>query len=281
METLSTDKSFGGVQGVYRHHSAVTGCDMTFAVYLPPQAEDGPVPVLWYLSGLTCTHANVMEKGEYRRAAAALGIAVICPDTSPRGTDVPDEPDNWQFGSGAGFYVDATEAPYDINYRMYSYIMEDLSALVAAQFPLRMDRQGIFGHSMGGHGALVIGLRNPQQYVSVSAFSPIANPSDCPWGEKALGGYLGDDKSAWQAYDAAILLAEKQHYIPLLVEQGRADQFLEEQLKPQALINAAQKSDTQLTLNMHEGYDHSYFFIASFIEEHLQFHASHLGIGGL
>ena len=173
METLSTDKSFGGVQGVYRHHSAVTGCDMTFAVYLPPQAEDRPVPVLWYLSGLTCTHANVMEKGEYRRAAAALGIAVICPDTSPRGTDVPDEPDNWQFGSGAGFYVDATEAPYDINYRMYSYIMEDLPALVAAQFPLRMDRQGIFGHSMGGHGALVLALRNPDRFRSASALSLI------------------------------------------------------------------------------------------------------------
>ena len=174
METLSTEKSFGGVQGVYRHASGVTGCDMTFAVYLPPQAKDGPVPVLWYLSGLTCTHANVMEKGEYRRMAAELGIAVICPDTSPRGEDVPDE-DDWTFGSGAGFYVDATEAPWNANYRMYSYVSEELPALVAAHFPLRMDRQGVFGHSMGGHGALTISLRNPGRYRSTSAFAPIAS----------------------------------------------------------------------------------------------------------
>ena len=276
METLSTDKSFGGVQGVYRHHSAVTGCDMTFAVYLPPQAEDGPVPVLWYLSGLTCTHANVMEKGEYRRAAAALGIAVICPDTSPRGTDVPDEPDNWQFGSGAGFYVDATEAPYDINYRMYSYIMEDLPALVAAQFPLRMDRQGIFGHSMGGHGALVLALRNPDRFRSASAFAPIVNPMTADWSAVAFEKYLGNNPSAWRAYDAVALVEDGHHFPEILIDQGDADSFLESGLRPWLFEAAVDGTDTALTLRMQPGYGHSYFFISSFMEEHMRWHAARL-----
>ena len=276
METLSTDKSFGGVQGVYRHHSAVTGCDMTFAVYLPPQAEDGPVPVLWYLSGLTCTHANVMEKGEYRHAAAALGIAVICLDTSPRGTDVPDEPDNWQFGSGAGFYVDATEAPYDINYRMYSYIMEDLSALVAAQFPLRMDRQGIFGHSMGGHGALVLALRNPDRFRSASSFAPIVNPMTADWSAAAFEKYLGNDPSAWRAYDAVALVEDGHHFPEILIDQGDADSFLESGLRPWLLEAAVDGTDTALTLRMQPGYGHSYFFISSFMEEHMRWHAARL-----
>ena len=276
METLSTDKSFGGVQGVYRHHSAVTGCDMTFAVYLPPQAEDGPVPVLWYLSGLTCTHANVMEKGEYRHAAAALGIAVICPDTSPRGTDVPDEPDNWQFGSGAGFYVDATEAPYDINYRMYSYIMEDLPVLVAAQFPLRMDRQGIFGHSMGGHGALVLALRNPDRFRSASAFAPIVNPMTADWSAAAFEKYLGNNTSAWRAYDAVALVEDGHHFPEILIDQGDADSFLESGLRPWLFEAAVDGTDTALILRMQPGYGHSYFFISSFMEEHMRWHAARL-----
>ena len=276
METLSTDKSFGGVQGVYRHHSAVTGCDMTFAVYLPPQAEDGPVPVLWYLSGLTCTHANVMEKGEYRHAAAALGIAVICPDTSPRGTDVPDEPDNWQFGSGAGFYVDATKAPYDINYRMYSYIMEDLPVLVAAQFPLRMDRQGIFGHSMGGHGALVLALRNPDRFRSASAFAPIVNPMTADWSAVAFEKYLGNNTSAWRAYDAVALVEDGHHFPEILIDQGDADSFLESGLRPWLFEAAVDGTDTALILRMQPGYGHSYFFISSFMEEHMRWHAARL-----
>ena len=249
---------------------------MTFAVYLPPQAEDGPVPVLWYLSGLTCTHANVMEKGEYRRAAAALGIAVICPDTSPRGTDVPDEPDNWQFGSGAGFYVDATEAPYDINYRMYSYIMEDLPALVAAQFPLRMDRQGIFGHSMGGHGALVLALRNPDRFHSASAFAPIVNPMTADWSAAAFEKYLGNDPSAWRAYDAVALVEDGHHFPEILIDQGDADSFLESGLRPWLLEAAVDGTDTALTLRMQPGYGHSYFFISSFMEEHMRWHAARL-----
>jgi len=249
---------------------------MTFAAYLPPQAEDGPVPVLWYLSGLTCTHANVMEKGEYRRAAAALGIAVICPDTSPRGTDVPDEPENWQFGSGAGFYVDATEAPYDINYRMYSYIMEDLPALVAAQFPLRMDRQGIFGHSMGGHGALVLALRNPDRFRSASAFAPIVNPMTADWSAAAFEKYLGNDPFAWRAYDSVALVEDGHHFPEILIDQGDADSFLESGLRPWLFEAAVDGTDTALTLRMQPGYGHSYFFISSFMEEHMRWHAARL-----
>ena len=280
MDLISENKAFGGRHCRFKHQSATTNCEMTFAVFLPPFASaEHPVPVLYWLSGLTCTDENFMQKAGAMKRAAELGMAIVAPDTSPRGENVPDdEQQAYDFGKGAGFYVDATQAPWDAHYQMYDYVVKELPALVEANLPVTREK-AISGHSMGGHGALVIGLRNPEAYVSVSAFSPIANPSDCPWGKKALGQYLGDDEDAWAQYDASLLLATKQHYVPLLVEQGKADQFLEEQLKPHALLNAAQKTDTSLTLNMHEGYDHSYFFIATFIDEHLTFHASHLGIG--
>jgi len=279
METLSTDKSFGGVQGVYRHHSSVTGCDMTFAVYLPPQADHGPVPVLWYLSGLTCTHANVMEKGEYRRAAAELGMAVICPDTSPRGPDVPDE-DDWQFGSGAGFYVDATEAPYDANYRMYSYVTEDLPALVAEHFPLRMDRQGIFGHSMGGHGALVMARRNAERFRSCSAFAPIVNPMTAEMAAKGFSRYLGADEAAWRAYDAVALVEDGHAFPDILIDQGDADVFLDDGLRPWLLVDACKGGLTDLQLRMQPGYGHAYYFVSTFMEDHLRWHAARLCVDG-
>jgi len=279
METLSTEKSFGGVQGVYRHHSSVTGCDMTFAVYLPPQADHGPVPVLWYLSGLTCTHANVMEKGEYRRAAAELGMAVICPDTSPRGPDVPDE-DDWQFGSGAGFYVDATEAPYDANYRMYSYVTEDLPALVAEHFPLRMDRQGIFGHSMGGHGALVMALRNAERFRSCSAFAPIVNPMTAEMAAKGFSRYLGADEAAWRAYDAVALVEDGHAFPDILIDQGDADVFLDDGLRPWLLADACKGGLTDLQLRMQPGYGHAYYFVSTFMEDHLRWHAARLCVDG-
>jgi S-formylglutathione hydrolase len=275
METLSTEKSFGGVQGVYRHASRVTGCDMTFAVYLPPQAEAGPVPVLWYLSGLTCSHANVMEKGEYRRAAAELGIAIICPDTSPRGDDVPDE-DNWQFGSGAGFYVDATVVPYDANYRMYSYVLEDLPAVIAANFPVDMSREGIFGHSMGGHGALVMALRNSQRFRSCSAFAPIVNPSTADWAANAFTRYLGPDSDAWRTYDAVALVEDGHAFPEILIDQGDADSFLETGLRPWLFEDACKGGLTELTLRMQPGYGHSYYFISTFMEDHLRWHAARL-----
>lgn len=279
MELLSENRAFGGRHCRYRHPSTVTNCDMTFAVYLPPFATaDNPVPVLYWLSGLTCTDENFMQKAGAMKMAAELGMAIVAPDTSPRGEAVPDDPDGaYDMGLGAGFYVNATQSPWQAHYQMYDYVTRELPALVEAELPVTGER-AISGHSMGGHGALVIGLRNPHRYVSVSAFSPVANPSACPWGQKAFAHYLGEDKASWRAYDAAALLAEKNHFVPLLVEQGRADQFLTEQLKPQALVSAAQQTDTPLTLNMHEGYDHSYFFIASFIDDHLQFHASHLGL---
>jgi len=275
METLSTEKSFGGVQGVYRHASQVTRCDMTFAVYLPPQAEHGPVPVLWYLSGLTCTHANVMEKGEYRRAAAELGIAIICPDTSPRGDDVPDE-DDWQFGSGAGFYVDATVAPYDANYRMYSYVLEDLPAVIAANFPVDMAREGIFGHSMGGHGALVMALRNSQRFRSCSAFAPIVNPSTASWAANAFTRYLGPDSDDWRAWDAVALVEDGHAFPEILIDQGDADSFLETGLRPWLFGDVCKGGLTELTLRMQPGYGHSYYFISTFMEDHLRWHAARL-----
>ena len=275
METLSTERSFGGVQGVYRHASAVTGCDMTFAVYLPPQAEDGPVPVLWYLSGLTCTHANVMEKGEYRRVAAELGLAIICPDTSPRGETVPDE-DDWQFGSGAGFYVDATVAPYDTNYRMYSYVLEDLPALVAAHFPVDMSREGIFGHSMGGHGALVMALRNSARFRSCSAFAPIVNPSTADWAANAFTRYSGPDQNTWRAYDAVALVEDGHDFPEILIDQGDADGFLDSGLRPWLFEAACATGETKLTLRMQPGYGHSYYFISTFMEDHLRWHEARL-----
>ncbi|MDR2311635.1 MAG: S-formylglutathione hydrolase [Brucellaceae bacterium] len=276
METISKAKAFGGTQGVYRHKSDACQCDMTFALFLPPQAEQGPVPVLWYLSGLTCTHQNVMDKGEYRRLAAELGIAILCPDTSPRGDDVPDEPDNWQFGKGAGFYLDATEAPFAKNYQMYSYITEELTKLVAQEFPLDMSRQAITGHSMGGHGAITIALKNPERFKSVSAFAPIAQPSTAGWSKPAFEKYLGNDQSAWRAYDTTALIEDGHRIENLLVDQGTSDSFLDDGLRPWLLQEACTKAGIPLTLNMQEGYDHSYYFISTFMDEHLRWHAARL-----
>lgn len=274
MEILSQNRSFGGVQGVYKHASKVTNCDMVFAVYMPPQ--EGPVPVLWYLSGLTCSHANVMEKGEYRRMAAELGVAIICPDTSPRGADVPDEADNWQFGSGAGFYVDATEAPYDTHYNMYSYVLDELTALVAAEFDVDMNRQGIFGHSMGGHGALVMALRNPDRFKSCSAFAPIVNPMTADWSATAFAKYLGQDQMAWRAYDAVALVEDGHSFAEILIDQGEADSFLDSGLRPWLLADSCSGGATNLTLRMQPGYDHSYYFISSFMDDHLRWHMARL-----
>lgn len=277
METLSIAKSFGGTQGVYRHRSDACLCDMTFAVFLPPQAKDGPVPVLWYLSGLTCTHQNVMDKGEYRRIASELGVAIICPDTSPRGEDVPDEKDNWQFGSGAGFYLDATQAPYAENYRMATYIAEELPALIAANFPVDMQRQSIFGHSMGGHGAITLALKHPGRFKSVSAFAPIARPMVAGWSRPAFEKYLGSDETAWRAYDSVALIEDGYRLPELLVDQGKADGFLDDGLRPWLLEEACEKAGIPLTLNMRDGYDHSYFFISTFMADHIAWHAERLG----
>jgi S-formylglutathione hydrolase len=276
LETLSTAKSHGGVQGVYRHLSAETKTPMTFAVFVPPQAADGPAPVLWYLSGLTCTHANVMEKGEYRAAAARHGVIVVAPDTSPRGDQVPDERDNWQFGSGAGFYLDATEEPYAKNYRMYSYIIGELTALIAAEFPIDISRQGIFGHSMGGHGALTIALKHPDRFTSCSAFAPIVQPSTADWSRPALEKYLGKDELTWRAYDAVALIQDGQRFPEFLVDQGSADPFLTTGLRPKLLEDACKAASIPLTVHMREGYDHSYYFISTFMADHIEWHAKRL-----
>lgn len=273
--TVSTNKSFGGVQGVYRHASTETGTDMTFAVYVPPHAEGEKLPVLWYLSGLTCTHANVMEKGEYRRACAERGIIFVAPDTSPRGDDVPDD-EGYDFGKGAGFYVDATQAPWADNFRMYSYVIRELPALVGQNFPADMTRQAITGHSMGGHGALTIALRNPDRFRSVSAFAPISAPMQCPWGEKALGGYLGSERATWRRHDAVALIQDGARIPEILVDQGGDDGFLSDQLKPQLLQTACDTAGIDLTLRIQPGYDHSYFFISSFMEDHIEWHADRL-----
>ena len=276
METVSTNKAHGGVQGVYSHGARATACDMTFSVYVPPHAEGAKLPVLWYLSGLTCTHANVTEKGEYRAACAEHGVISIAPDTSPRGPHIPDE-DGYDFGTGAGFYVDATEAPWSENYRMRTYIEEELPALIAGQFPMAdMGRQAITGHSMGGHGALTIGLRNPDRFRSISAFAPIASPLACPWGEKALSRYLGRDRTAWRAYDACALIADGARVPELLVEQGDADNFLSEQLRPELLAVACDMAGIDLTLRIRPGYDHSYYFISTFLADHVAWHAERL-----
>ncbi|RDV24009.1 S-formylglutathione hydrolase [Alteromonas aestuariivivens] len=279
MELISENRAFGGRHCRYRHTSKVNQCDMTFAIYLPPFAsQQTPVPVLYWLSGLTCTDENFMQKAGAMKLAARLGLAIVAPDTSPRGDDVADDPAGaYDLGLGAGFYVDATQSPWQQHYQMYSYVTEELPELVESAFPVTRER-AISGHSMGGHGALVVALRQPQRYVSVSAFSPIANPTKCPWGNKAFSAYLGGAPEQWSDYDASMLLAKQRYSLPILVEQGGNDQFLTEQLKPETLLCSARTSSTQLTLNMHEGYDHSYFFIASFIDEHLEFHASHLGL---
>ena len=276
IETISTAKSFGGVQGVYRHSSTATGTDMTFAVYLPPQAEAGdPLPLLWYLSGLTCTHANVMEKGGYQRVCAELGLILVAPDTSPRGEGVADS-DTYDFGQGAGFYVDATEEPWSRNFRMWTYVTEELPALVAAEFTADMARQGITGHSMGGHGALTVALRHPGRFRSVSAFAPIVAPGQVPWGEKALGGYLGPDRAAWRGHDAVALIEDGARVDALLVDIGTADPFLDKELRPELLEAACAAVGIPLTLNRREGYDHSYYFISTFMAGHVRWHAERL-----
>ncbi|SLJ96481.1 S-formylglutathione hydrolase [Novosphingobium mathurense] len=275
LETVSTNKSFGGVQGVYRHRSAQTGTEMTFSVFVPGHAPGARLPVLWYLSGLTCTHANVTEKGEFRAACAEHGVIFVAPDTSPRGDDVPDD-EAYDFGKGAGFYVDATQEPWAKNFRMRSYIEQELAELVAANFPVDMDRQGITGHSMGGHGALTIGLRNAGRFRSVSAFSPIVSPLSCPWGDKALTGYIGSDRANWREYDACALIEDGARLPDLLVDQGTADGFLEEQLRTDLLAQACEKAGQPATIRMQEGYDHSYYFISTFMAEHVAWHAERL-----
>lgn len=275
METVSINRAHGGTQGVYTHHSEVTGTPMTFSVFVPDHALDTKLPVLWFLSGLTCTHANVTEKGEYRAACAQAGIIFVTPDTSPRGDDVPDDA-AYDFGKGAGFYVDATEAPWAGHFQMRSYIEQELPAVIAAEFPADLARQGISGHSMGGHGALTIALRNPDRFRSVSAFAPIVSPINCPWGDKALGGYLGQDREAWRQYDACALIEDGARLPALLVDQGEADNFLHEQLKPGLLVMACRKAGIPATIRMQPGYDHSYYFISSFMADHVAWHAERL-----
>jgi S-formylglutathione hydrolase len=276
-ETISAQKSFGGTQSVYRHASTEAGCPMRFGVFMPPQAAHRPVPALYYLAGLTCTEENFVVKAGAQRIAAELGIALIAPDTSPRGLSYPGEDDAYDFGSGAGFYVDATEAPWQIGYRMYSYISRELPALLNAELPIDPARIGIFGHSMGGHGALTIALKHPETYKSVSAFAPIVSPMRCPWGEKALTGYLGTDRNAWRAYDATALIEERGWAgPPILIDQGTADPFLERELKPELIRAACAAKTIPLDLRMQDGYDHSYFFIATFMDDHLRHHAKYL-----
>lgn len=277
MEIVSSNKSFGGWHKRYRHRSSTLNCDMVFAVYLPPQAEQGAtLPVLYWLSGLTCTDENFMQKAGAQRMAAELGLIIVAPDTSPRGDGVPDDANGaYDFGLGAGFYVNATQEPWARNYRMYDYVVQELPALIEANFPVS-DKRGIAGHSMGGHGALICALKNPGRYQSVSAFSPITNPLNCPWGEKAFSNYLGDDRSRWREWDASVLIAEAREKLPLLIDQGDRDDFLEGQLKPDALKSAAQAAGHPLTLRLQPGYDHSYYFIASFIDDHLRHHAAAL-----
>ena len=276
METKSLSKSHGGVQGVYSHHSEACACPMTFAVYVPQHALGQKLPVLWYLSGLTCTHANVMDKGEYRAAAAKHGVIIACPDTSPRGEGVADVADNWKMGCGAGFYVDATEAPWASHYKMFSYVNDELPKIIAANFPADMSRQGIFGHSMGGHGALVSALRQPGTYKSCSAFAPIVHPSTADWSRPALEAYLGRDEKSWRKYDAVSLIEDGARVPDLLVDQGTADQFLADGLRPQLLEKACKDAGIPLKLRMQDGYDHSYFFISTFIAEHIAWHAERL-----
>jgi S-formylglutathione hydrolase len=273
MEQVSVNRAFGGVQGVYKHASAETGTEMTFSVFVPPHAFGETLPVVWYLSGLTCTHANVTEKGEYRRACAELGLIFVAPDTSPRGEGVPDDPAGaYDLGLGAGFYVDATQAPFDRHYRMWSYVTGELPALIADNFPADMSRQSIMGHSMGGHGALTVALRNPGRFKAVSAFAPIVAPSSVPWGEKALAGYLGEDCAAWRGHDAVALIEDGARVPALLVDQGAADPFLEQQLRPELLQAACDAAGIPLTLNMRDGY----YFISTFMADHVKWHAQRL-----
>ncbi|SET62050.1 S-formylglutathione hydrolase [Stigmatella erecta] len=276
--TLASEhRCFGGSVAFYRHASQACGGEMRFGVFTPPQAASRKVPVLYYLAGLTCTEETFLAKGGAPRLAAELGVMLVAPDTSPRGAGLPGEDDAWDFGTGAGFYVDATQAPWSSRYRMYTYVTQELPALVAGHLPARPDREGIFGHSMGGHGALVCALRQPGRYRSVSAFAPIAAPMRCPWGQKAFGGYLGPDTEAWKAWDASELVRGVRQPLPtLLVDQGTRDKFLAEQLLPEQLREACAAVGQPLTLRMQEGYDHSYFFVSTFMEDHLRHHAAAL-----
>ena len=277
IETVSLNRSHGGVQGVYKHASRETGTGMTFSVYVPPHQAGAKLPVVWYLSGLTCTHANVTEKGEFRKACAELGLIFVAPDTSPRGDGVPGDPAGaYDFGLGAGFYVDATQPPFARNYRMWSYLTNELPELVAQHFPVDPARQSILGHSMGGHGALTIALSLPERYRAASAFSPIAAPSQVPWGVKALGGYLGDDKAAWRKHDAVALIEDGARFSDFLVDVGDADSFLKEQLRPELLQGACAKAGIPLNLRLQGGYDHSYYFISTFMADHMRWHAARL-----
>jgi S-formylglutathione hydrolase len=280
LDIVSENRAHDGRQLVVKHASSSTGTDMTFSIFLPPQAEDGACPVLWYLSGLTCTHANVTEKGEYRAACARHGLIFVAPDTSPRGEGVPGDPaGGWDFGLGAGFYVDATEEPYAANYRMWTYVTQELPALVAAAYPADMARQGITGHSMGGHGALTVALRHPKRFRSVSAFAPIVAPSQVPWGEKALGGYLGPDPGGWRRHDAVALIEDGARLSELLVDIGEADPFIENELRPDLLEQACRRAGIQLRLRRQPGYDHSYYFISTFMADHVGWHAERLTEG--
>jgi S-formylglutathione hydrolase len=273
----SQQRSFDGTQGFYSHHSERCGCEMRFAVFQPPQSLSGsPVPLVTFLSGLTCTEENFTVKSGFQRVAAELGLMVLVPDTSPRGLAIEGEDDAYDFGSGAGFYLDATQAPWSGHYKMYSYITQELPALIAKHFPTDMGRQGIMGHSMGGHGAITIHLRNPGVYKSVSAFAPICAPSQCPWGQKAFEGYLGPDRESWRQYDSCELLVERPSGATLLIDQGAADGFLGEQLRPDLLVEACEAAGQKVELRMQPGYDHSYFFIATFIEDHLRHHSEAL-----
>lgn len=275
LENTSINKNFGGWTKHYAHRSTTLNCDMRFAIYLPPQTAKGQkVPVIYWLSGLTCTDENFMQKAGAQRMASELGIAIVAPDTSPRGTDVADD-DGYDLGQGAGFYINATQAPWNRHYRMYDYVLNELPQLIEATFPVS-NKRSVFGHSMGGYGALVLALRNPERFQSVSAFSPIGNPVNCPWGQKAFNAYLGKDSATWADYDASLLMRNAVGAVPALVDQGEADDFLEEQLRPETLEAAAKASGYPLQLNRREGYDHSYYFIASFVEDHLRFHARHL-----
>lgn len=276
LTSRSEHACFGGRQGFYSHASSSTGTEMRVGVFVPPQAEAGPVPALYYLAGLTCTEETFLIKAGAQRLAAELGLMLVACDTSPRGLNLPGDSDAWDFGVGAGFYLDATQAPWSANYRMGTYVNEELPALIEANFPARADRRGISGHSMGGHGTLVTALRNPARWQSVSAFAPISHPAAVPWGEKAFGNYLGKDRKSWEAYDASLLMRAAPHPGEILVDQGLADQFLDTQLRPQALIDAAQASGQKLKLRRHAGYDHSYWFIQSFVADHLAHHAAQL-----